>query len=62
MSALGQMSAALVHEINQPLGALRTLSDNACVLLEQQRLNEVRGNLRRVRRMSSTGSAGWCSR
>ncbi len=48
MSALGQMSAALVHEINQPLGALRTLSDNAGVLLEQQRLDEVRGNLQRI--------------
>ena len=29
MAALGQMSAGLVHELNQPLTALRTLSDNA---------------------------------
>lgn len=48
MAALGQMSAGMVHELNQPLGALRTLSDNACVLLEHDRLGEVRGNLERI--------------
>lgn len=48
MAALGQMSAGMVHELNQPLGALRMLSDNACVLLEQDRLDDVRGNLQRV--------------
>lgn len=48
MAALGQMSAGVVHELNQPLGALRTLSDNACVLLEQDRLDDVRGNLLRI--------------
>jgi len=48
MAALGQMSAGMVHELNQPLGALRTLSDNACVLLEKNRLGDVRGNLQRI--------------
>jgi two-component system C4-dicarboxylate transport sensor histidine kinase DctB len=48
MAVLGQMSAGLVHELNQPLGALRTLSDNACVLLDQARVGDVRGNLERI--------------
>ncbi len=48
LAALGQMSAGMVHELNQPLTALRTLADSAGVLLEQQRPDEVRGNLQRI--------------
>jgi len=51
MAALGQMSAGMVHELSQPLGAMRTLSDNACVLLDHQRHGEVRGNLVRIARL-----------
>ena len=42
------MSAGLVHELNQPLAAMRALSDNACVLIESRRDEEARGNLRRI--------------
>src|SRR3546814_3587209 len=42
------MSGGLLHALDLPLGALRTLSDNACVLLEQDRLDDVRGNLLRI--------------
>jgi len=45
MAALGQMSAVVTHELNQPLAALRTLSDNAQVLLKRNRLEEVQQNL-----------------
>ncbi|HSV51145.1 MAG TPA: ATP-binding protein [Burkholderiaceae bacterium] len=48
MAALGQMSAGMVHELNQPLTALRTLSDSAGILLEQDRRDDVRGNLQRI--------------
>jgi len=48
MVALGQMSAGMAHELNQPLTALRTLSDSAGVLLDQGRADEVRGNLQRI--------------
>lgn len=48
MAALGQMSAGMVHELNQPLTALRTLADSAGILLDHQRPDEVRGNLRRI--------------
>lgn len=48
MAALGQMSAGMMHELNQPLAAMRTLSDNARVLLDQGRLPEVGGNLQRL--------------
>lgn len=48
LAALGQMSAGIVHELNQPLAALHTLSDNAAVLLDHQRLPEARANLVRI--------------
>jgi len=48
MAALGQMSAGMMHELNQPLAAMRTLSDNAVVLLAQGRLPEVDRNLHRL--------------
>ncbi|QCO56491.1 sensor histidine kinase [Pseudorhodobacter turbinis] len=48
LAALGQMSAALSHEFNQPLGAARTYADNANVLIERGRHDEARGNLDRI--------------
>jgi two-component system C4-dicarboxylate transport sensor histidine kinase DctB len=48
LAALGQMSAGMVHELNQPLTALRTLSESAGVLLDHDRPDEVRGNLQRI--------------
>ena len=57
MAALGQMATGIAHELNQPLTALHTLSDNAVVLLDKQRQGEARANLesisRLVRRMAT---------
>jgi two-component system C4-dicarboxylate transport sensor histidine kinase DctB len=48
LAALGQMSAALSHEFNQPLAAARTFADNAGVLLDRGRPDEARGNITRI--------------
>lgn len=48
MAVLGQMSASITHELNQPLTALRTMSSNAAILLERGRLDDVKGNLDRI--------------
>ncbi|SMH44794.1 sensor histidine kinase [Azospirillum agricola] len=45
LAALGQMSAGIAHEINQPLAAMRSFADNAVVLLERGRTDSVRDNL-----------------
>ena len=48
LAVLGQMSAGMVHELNQPLAALHTLSDNAVLLLERGRSDDARANLSRI--------------
>jgi two-component system, NtrC family, C4-dicarboxylate transport sensor histidine kinase DctB len=45
MAVLGQMSAGLAHEVNQPLTALRALSSNTLRLLDAGRQADVRRNL-----------------
>lgn len=48
LAALGQMSAALSHEFNQPLTAIRSYADNAGRFLERGNTEEVSGNLTRI--------------
>lgn len=48
MAALGQMSAGITHELNQPLAALRTLSDNALTFLQRGRTNDTEANLQMI--------------
>jgi two-component system, NtrC family, C4-dicarboxylate transport sensor histidine kinase DctB len=48
LAALGQMSAALSHEFNQPLAAIRSYADNAGRFLEHGATDEVSGNLTRI--------------
>ena len=45
LTVLGQMAASITHEINQPLTALRALTDNAGILLDRGDAKAVRGNL-----------------
>ena len=51
LAVLGQMSAGMVHELNQPLAALHTLSDNAALLIDRGRLDDAKGNLARISRL-----------
>jgi len=48
LAVLGQMSASITHELNQPLTALRTMSDNAVLLFERGRMDDVRNNLKTI--------------
>jgi two-component system C4-dicarboxylate transport sensor histidine kinase DctB len=48
LAALGQMSAGISHELNQPLAALQTLADNAGALLAGGRLAEAAENLQMI--------------
>ncbi|MDP1045148.1 sensor histidine kinase, partial [Klebsiella pneumoniae] len=45
IAVLGQMSAGLSHEVNQPLTALRALARNSIRLLEAGRTDAVTANL-----------------
>lgn len=46
LAVLGQMSAGISHELNQPLAALQTFADNASALLVRGRVDEAAENLR----------------
>lgn len=52
LAVLGQMSAGISHEINQPLTALRALSSNALRLLDHGRTDAVAGNLKAIDEMA----------
>ncbi|WP_176761168.1 sensor histidine kinase [Desulforhopalus singaporensis] len=48
LAVLGQMSAGINHELNQPLAAIRSYADNAKKFLEKDRLEEVCYNLDQI--------------
>ena len=45
LAALGQMSAAIAHEINQPLAAIRTFMASAKIFAQRQNISQVVRNL-----------------
>jgi two-component system C4-dicarboxylate transport sensor histidine kinase DctB len=48
LAGLGQMSAALSHELNQPLAAAKTYAETTGLLIERGRIAEAGDNLRRI--------------
>ncbi len=51
LAVIGQLSAGIVHELNQPLAALRTLSGNAIRFLDRGDETTTRTNLERIRQL-----------
>ncbi|WP_293448377.1 ATP-binding protein, partial [Planktotalea sp.] len=48
LSALGQMSAGISHELNQPLMAIRSFAENSTVFLERGQADIAGENLKRI--------------
>lgn len=53
LSALGQMSAGISHELNQPLIAIRSFAENARIYLERGRDEEARANLGQITELTA---------
>ena len=52
LTVLGQLAAGISHEVNQPLTAMHTLTDNALDLLSRGQADEVRENLTMIKQMA----------
>ncbi|MEM7669084.1 MAG: ATP-binding protein [Pseudomonadota bacterium] len=52
LAALGQMSAALSHEFNQPLAAVRSYAENAVAFLDRGHRAQAGENLARISRLT----------
>ena len=48
LSALGQMSAGISHELNQPLMAIRSFAENGLQFMERDKPEKATENLRRI--------------
>lgn len=57
LAALGQMSAALSHEFNQPLAAVKAYAENGATLIERERISEARDNLSRISNLADRMSS-----
>ena len=53
LSALGQMSAGISHELNQPLMAIRQFADNGAAFLARGRAEKAGENLTRIAEMAA---------
>jgi len=52
LAALGQMSTVITHELNQPLAAIRTYTDNAVQFLAKGRSDNVGWNLEQIKELT----------
>ncbi|WP_420395466.1 ATP-binding protein [Nioella sp.] len=52
LAALGQMSAALSHEFNQPLAAVKAYAENAATFLDRDRSEDARKNVGLISQMA----------
>lgn len=57
LAGLGQMSAALSHEFNQPLAAIRSYADNASQYLAKKRVGEADENIKHIVELTARMSA-----
>ncbi len=48
LAVLGQLSASISHELNNPLAAIRSYADNALIFLERSKIAKVSSNLIRI--------------
>lgn len=53
LSALGQMSAGISHELNQPLMAIQQFAENGRLLMDRGKASAVRENLTRIEELSA---------
>lgn len=52
LSALGQMSAGISHELNQPLMAISSYAENGTLLLDRGRVKDAAENLEKISEMA----------
>ena len=52
LSALGQMSAGISHELNQPLMAIQQYADNAVAFMKKDKFDTVTSNLTQITQLS----------
>lgn len=48
LASIGQITAGIAHEINQPIAAIRTFAENACVFMERKNTVQIKENLRHI--------------